>query len=68
MNLERRTVNLTPQASDALTAAAERDRLSKTDVINRAIALYDFVTGHIAAGDDIILRNTDGKQETIHLL
>lgn len=41
--VERVTVNLTQKSSDALTRAAATDGLNKTDTINRALQLYDWV-------------------------
>lgn len=54
--LERVTVNLIPQASRALAAAVERTGHSKTDTVNRAIQLYDFIVKTQADGNDVLLR------------
>jgi hypothetical protein len=39
------TVHLTPQAYEALTKGADREGLTRTDAINRAMQMYEVVTG-----------------------
>ncbi len=41
---------------------------SLTEVIRRALALYDLVTEHTSQGGDIILRNRDKTEERLRLL
>jgi hypothetical protein len=36
-----------------------RWRSHKTDVVNRAISLYEFIDGEIAAGREILVRDGD---------
>lgn len=48
--LTKITVNLIPAAADALQNAADRDRLSRTDIMNRALQVYDFVSTQLAGG------------------
>ncbi len=68
MELERVTINLVPDASDALARACETDRLNKTDVINRALQLYGYVRGVQHDGDDLCLRKSDGSLVLLKLL
>lgn len=56
-SLTRLTVNLIPTANEALDRAAARERLSKTDIINRAIQMYDYLREHEAGGQDILTRD-----------
>ncbi|MDQ2873984.1 MAG: hypothetical protein M3Y33_03870 [Actinomycetota bacterium] len=64
--LERMTVNLIPKAAEALGTAAAREGLSKTDTVNRALQLYDYVTGLTAAGAEVLIR-TPGSAELTSL-
>jgi len=57
---ERITVSLIPKASSGLAALSERTGLNKTDLVNRAIALYEFIDSRMAAGAEILVRDGDG--------
>jgi hypothetical protein len=62
------TVDLTPRSVDALLRAARTGGLGRTDTINRAIQVYDFVLNILAEDVDnslVVLRN--GKPERIDL-
>jgi hypothetical protein len=66
---ERITVALAAKAAGDLRLTQERSGLSKTDVVNRALSLYEFVDSRLAAGDEIMVRNRDsGDLELIRLL
>jgi hypothetical protein len=56
--LERITVNLIARASRALQAVSERTGDSKTDSINRAIQVYDYVTEIDSSGGGIYVRQS----------
>ena len=56
---ERITVALVPKAEQDLRSLQERTRLSKTDIVNRAISLYEFVETHLSAGKDLLVRDAD---------
>ena len=56
---ERITVALIPKAGEDLQRLQERTSLSKTDITNRAITLYEFIDAQIRAGRDVLIR--DGK-------
>jgi hypothetical protein len=63
---DRVTVALIAKAADDLKRTVDRSGLSKTDVINRSISLYEFIDRRLAAGDDLILRNKEtGELERI---
>lgn len=53
----RITVSLTPKATTGLAALGDRTGLSKTDLVNRALALYEFLDGQVRAGNDLIVRD-----------
>lgn len=45
--IERITAALVPRAAEDLRQLHERTGLSKTDLANRAITLYEFIEGHL---------------------
>jgi hypothetical protein len=63
---ERLHVLLIPASSEALGKATATG-VSKTDVVNRAIQLYAFVTEQQAAGSDLLLRTPEGEVERVRL-
>ena len=64
---DRITVALVPKAAKELQLLQDRTGLSKTDIVNRAISLYEFVDAEQGAGADLIVRR-DGKEHIIKLL
>lgn len=66
--LTRLTVNLTPKSDAALTNLAERTDLNRTDLVNRALQLYDYVDKATEAGHQLMLRRPDGQLDRIKLL
>jgi len=63
---ERITVTLIPKAEDDLRRLQERTNLSKTDLANRAITLYEFLDAQLRAGRDLIAR--DSRTGEAHLV
>ena len=63
----RITVALIDRAATDLQATHDRTQLSKTDIVNRAISLYEFVNAEQNAGGELILRR-DGNDYIIKLL
>jgi hypothetical protein len=59
---ERITVALIARASEDLRRLQERTGMSKTDIVNRALALYEFIDRRLADGSEILLR-TEGSSE-----
>jgi hypothetical protein len=47
---QRITVALVSKAAADLTATHERSKLSKTDIVNRAISLYEFLDKELGSG------------------
>lgn len=62
---ERITVALVPKVAEELRRIQERTGLSKTDAVNRAISVYDFVDAQVAAGQELVLRNPETGQEQL---
>jgi hypothetical protein len=66
---ERITVALIAKATDDLRRIQERTGLSKTDVVNRSLTLYEFIDSRLAEGSELLLRNKEtGETETVRLL
>jgi len=66
--LERVTVNLTARSSRALEQAAQLTGDSKTDNLNRAIQIYAYIEGILAAGGSIHVRETpDSEPERLKI-
>lgn len=66
---ERITVALIARASEDLRRVQERTGMSKTDIVNRALTLYEFIDRRLAEGSDILLRSEGaGQLELIRLL
>ena len=61
------TVVLVPQAATDLDATRQRTQLSQTDIVNRAISLYDFIDAQLAAGGELLLRFSEGPTKLIQL-
>ncbi len=64
---ERITVTLVPKTAAALARLCAR-RLTKTDVINRAVVAYDFLEEQVAAGADLLVRHPDGTVLEVRFL
>jgi hypothetical protein len=63
---ERITVALISRAAADLERLQARAGLSKTDIVNRAITLYEFIDEQMDAGRDVLLR--DRKTQEIQLV
>lgn len=52
---------LAPGAAADLAQTRMRSRLSRTDIVNRAISLYEFLDKERASGTEMLLRRCDGS-------
>jgi hypothetical protein len=67
--VDRITVALIPKAGEDLQRLQDRTSLSKTDLANRAITLYEFIDAQMRAGRDVLIRdNTTGETQVVRLL
>jgi hypothetical protein len=67
--IERITVALIPKAGQDLQRLQDRTDLSKTDIVNRAITLYEFFDARQREGNDVLLRNKEtGETQAILFL
>ncbi|WP_433143209.1 hypothetical protein ACQPZ8_47900 [Actinomadura nitritigenes] len=62
LTAERITVSLVPRAAEQLSALMDRTGMSKTDLVNRAITLYEYVEQEIDQGNDILVRKQGGDE------
>lgn len=53
----RVTVTLVPQAEAGLRRLQDRTSLSKTDITNRAITLYEFIEAQLSAGRELLIKD-----------
>jgi hypothetical protein len=66
---ERITVALIPRVVADLQHLQDRTGLSKTDLVNRAISLYEFIDEQIQADQDLLLRNRkSGDTQLVRLI
>ena len=66
---ERITVALIPQSADDLQRLQDKTSLSKTDLVNRAITLYEFIDSQLRGGQDLILRDRKtGETQLVRFL
>ncbi len=66
---ERITVALIPKAAGDLKKLLDRTGLSKTDITNRAITLYEFIEAQISAGKAVIISDPEtGETQVVRFL
>jgi hypothetical protein len=66
---DRITVALISQAADDLQTLQERTGLSKTDIVNRAITLYEFIDAQLRTGQDLLIRDkATGETQLVRFL
>jgi hypothetical protein len=63
----RITVSLVSKAAADLRRAIARTHLSQTDIVNRAVSLYEFIDSELAEGAEIIVRK-EGQDQVVRLL
>jgi hypothetical protein len=56
------------QAAADLDKTCERTGLSPTDIVNRAISLYEFLDEERACGTELLLRRPDGSTFSVLLM
>jgi hypothetical protein len=67
--VERITVALIPSVGGHLQNLQERTHLSKTDIVNRAITLYEFLNAQMEDGHDLIIRDPKtGETQVVRFL
>lgn len=66
-SLTKVTVNLLPRTVAALEEASEAAGQSKTDTINRAVQLYNWIQRRLDAGESLQIVSQDGQTREIHI-
>ena len=67
MAAERITVALIPKAAADLQSLQERSCLSKTDIVNRALSLYEFIDVQLRQDRDVLIRDrATGETQIVH--
>ena len=67
--LVRVTVNLTPKSASALDHLSRVTALSKTDVINRSLQVYQVVEDLLdRGGGSILVKHQNGELERVYIL
>ena len=61
--VDRITVALVKQAGEDLQTLQDRTGLSKTDIVNRAISLYEFIDAQVKDGNDLLVRDQKTKEK-----
>lgn len=64
----RTTITFDHRGGPALKRTAEREGAPVTDVVNRAVVLYDRISVELAAGTTIKLEHPDGTTATVWLI
>lgn len=67
-DLTRLTVNLTPRASEELAEVARLTGVNRTDSVNRAILVYNFLEQQQHNGKRVALISEDGSVEIVVIL
>jgi hypothetical protein len=62
------TVVLVSKAAADLARTRRRSELSETDVVNRAISLYEFLDEELDSGTELVLCRRDGATYLVELL
>jgi uncharacterized protein (DUF342 family) len=54
---ERITVALIPKVAEELQRLQDRTSLSKTDLANRGITLYEYISDQLSSGKEVLIRD-----------
>jgi len=67
--VERITVALIPKVVLDLELLQDRTGMSETDLVNRAISLYEFIDAQLREGRDLLTRDArSGQTQMVRLL
>jgi hypothetical protein len=69
LTTERITVALIPKAAEDLSRLQAATGLSKTDIVNRAISLYEFLQAQMDAENEFVVRDRKtGESQLVKFL
>ena len=63
----RITVSLVAKAAADLARTLARTHLSQTDIVNRALSLYEFFDSELSSGAEVIVRRGDEEHRVVLL-
>lgn len=64
---ERITVALIAEAAEAMSKVQSRTGLKKVDIVNRALAIYEFIDAELRAGNQVLLRSPEGREQLVKI-
>lgn len=65
--VDRVNVALIAEAVEALAKLQERTGLKKVDLVNRALLVYEFVDAELKAGNQVLVRDPDGRDQLVKI-
>ncbi|MFI9812187.1 hypothetical protein [Saccharothrix variisporea] len=65
--VERVNVALIAEAAAALGELQARTGLKKVDLVNRALLVYEFIDAELRAGNNVVLRDPDGRDQLVKI-
>ncbi|TQM84789.1 hypothetical protein FHX81_7246 [Saccharothrix saharensis] len=64
---DRVNVALIAEAVEALGKLQDRTGLKKVDLVNRALLIYEFVDSELRAGNQVVLRDPEGRDQLVKI-
>lgn len=64
---DRVNVALIAEAVEALGRLQDRTGLKKVDLVNRALLIYEFVDAELRAGNQVVLRDPEGRDQLVKI-
>ncbi|ALG11724.1 hypothetical protein [Kibdelosporangium phytohabitans] len=65
--VERANVALIPEAAQAIDKLQQRTGLKKVDLVNRALLIYEFIDAEMRGGSQILLRDSEGRDQLVKI-
>lgn len=59
---DRITIGLLPRVSEGLQRLQDETSMSKTDIVNRAVTMYEFIEDQLRAGRDLLIRDSETQE------
>jgi len=59
---DRITIGLLPKVSEGLQRLQDKTSMSKTDIVNRAITMYEFIEDQLRVGRDLLIRDSETQE------
>ena len=65
MPVTRITIELKPDITGKLKTLVSRTHQNQTDVVNRAIELFEYIEAEKRKGREVVVRDRSGKEEKV---